>query len=188
MPRWSPGADGRLYNAAMQLIVERGYDKVTVAEIAEHAGLKKRTFFRYYADKREVLFAGSAEFEHSIVEAVRAAPATAAALDAVIGALAEAGTGLASWGEPVRQRQRVIASSPELRERELFKMQALAASVAQALSCRGVEGLTATLVAQVGVTAFTSAFQQWTEATGPQDFSTSMQNVLGHLRAAVCPH
>ncbi len=71
-------ADHRLYQAAMQLILERGYDEVTVAEIAERVGLKKRTFFRHYPNKREVLFAGSAEFEHSVVEAVRAAPTTMA--------------------------------------------------------------------------------------------------------------
>jgi hypothetical protein len=74
-------------------------------------------------------------------------------------ALAEAGAGLANWGEPVRQRQRTIAASTELRERELIKMDALTTAVAGALRERGVEGLTATLVAQVGVAAFMTAFQ-----------------------------
>ena len=58
MPRWDPDANGRLLQAAMELFTERGYEHVTVAEIAERAGLTKRSFFRYFADKREVLFAG----------------------------------------------------------------------------------------------------------------------------------
>lgn len=107
------------------------------------------------------------------VDAVRGAPTTLKPIDAVMTALAEAGAGLANWGEPVRQRQRTIASSTELRERELIKMDALTTAVAGALRERGVEGLTATLVAQVGVAAFMTAFQPWTEAQEPRDFSCS---------------
>lgn len=186
MSRWGPDADGRLYQSALQLIFERGYDQVTVAEIAEHAGLKKRSFFRYFADKREVLFAGSADFQHTIVEAVRRAPITSKPIDAVMLALAEAGAGLTNWGEPVRQRQRIIASSTELRERELIKLDALTTAVADALRHRGVEDLTATLVARIGVAVFTTAFQQWTEAHEPQDFHSIMDDALGRVRVAVC--
>jgi hypothetical protein len=67
----------------------------------------------------------------------------------------------------------------ELRERELIKMDALTTAVAGALRERGVEGLTATLVAQVGVAAFMTAFQQWTEAQEPRDFSSLMDDALG---------
>ena len=56
MGRWEPNAEGRLREAAMELFLERGYEQTTVADIAERAGLTARTFFRYFADKREVLF------------------------------------------------------------------------------------------------------------------------------------
>src|SRR5690348_2834357 len=52
--RWKPDAVGRLQQAALELFVERGYDNTTVADIAERAELTERTFFRYFADKREV--------------------------------------------------------------------------------------------------------------------------------------
>jgi AcrR family transcriptional regulator len=189
MSRWGPDADNRLYQSAMQLILERGYDQVTVAEIAEHAGLKKRSFFRYFADKREVLFAGAADFENAVVEAVRAAPMTVTPIDAVMTALAEGGTGLTNWGEPARQRQRIVATSRELRERELIKLDALTTAVAQTLRQRGVEDLTATLVTQVGVAAFVTAFRQWAEADEPEDFSSLMDEALKRVRAAICdPH
>jgi AcrR family transcriptional regulator len=173
----------------MELFTERGYDDVTVAEIAQRAGLTKRSFFRHYTDKREVLFSGSADFETTIVHAVREAPTTLAPIDAVTTALAEAGAALTSWSEPVRQRQRVVTSSPELRERELIKMDTLTTAVADALRQRGVEDFTATLVAQVGVAAFMTAFQQWTEAQQHQDLRAIMDDAIGRIRIALCdPH
>src|SRR6201991_4771127 len=83
MARWEPNAEGRLGQAALELFAERGYEQTTVAAIAERAGLTKRTFFRHFADKREVLFSGSVELERRWVEAVAAAPADAPPMAAV---------------------------------------------------------------------------------------------------------
>ena len=58
MGRWEPDARGRLAKAAMTLYADQGFDQTTVAEIAARAGLTERTFFRHFADKREVLFYG----------------------------------------------------------------------------------------------------------------------------------
>ena len=185
MPRWGPDAEDRLYRSAMQLILDRGYDEVTVAEIAEHAGLTKRSFFRHYADKREVMFAGATEFQAGIVEAVRTAPGSTPPIEVVVSALTAAGSGLVAWGEVTRRRQRMVASSTELRERELIKMDTLTAAVAGALRERDVEALTAELVARAGVAVFVTAFQRWTEAAEPADFPALMDAALARLREAV---
>ena len=58
MGRWEPNAKGRLAQAAMDLYRDRGFEQTTVSEIAKRAGLTERTFFRHFADKREVLFCG----------------------------------------------------------------------------------------------------------------------------------
>ena len=71
----------------MALYGERGYDQTTVADIAERAGLTKRTFFRYFTDKREVLFWGSEVLEKEMVAAIEAAPAPATALGLIGAAL-----------------------------------------------------------------------------------------------------
>ncbi|MFC9469870.1 helix-turn-helix domain-containing protein, partial [Streptomyces coelicoflavus] len=78
MGRWEPNARGRLEQAALELYVERGYEQTPVAEITKRAGLTERTFFRHFADKREVLFAGSSMLEELCAGAVAAAPPTAA--------------------------------------------------------------------------------------------------------------
>ena len=70
MGRWKPDARGRLAKAAMELYAEQGFEQTTVAEIAARAGLTERTFFRHYADKREVLFYGTEMMQHLLVEEI----------------------------------------------------------------------------------------------------------------------
>src|SRR6201995_3139288 len=82
MVRWEPDSRGRLAQAAMELYSEQGFEKTTVAEIAERAGLTERTFFRHFADKREVLFAGAGEFQDLPAGSGATAPASRARIAA----------------------------------------------------------------------------------------------------------
>src|SRR5579864_6728292 len=135
MARWEPNARGRLEQAAMELYGERGFDQTTVAEIAARAGLTERTFFRHYADKREVLFGGGEMLAERLVAAVAGAPDLARPLDATAAALEEVG-GLiqAARGRDVaRARRSIIAANAELQERELIKLASWADTLAGAL-------------------------------------------------------
>jgi AcrR family transcriptional regulator len=161
MGRWQPDAQGRLRKAALELFNERGYDNTTVVEIAERAGLTKRTFFRYFRDKREVLFQGSEVLEQLFVETVRDAPAGVAPLDAVARALDAAAERYLTDRALSVTRQQVILATPELRERELIKLAALSSAVAQALRERGVEEPLASLTAETGIAVFRVAFERW---------------------------
>src|SRR5579863_9240790 len=94
MGRWEPDARGRLEQAALELYGERGFDQTTVAEIAERAGLTERTFFRHFADKREVLFSGAGLLTGLLVRTVAGAPAAAPPLDAAAAGLEAIGAAL----------------------------------------------------------------------------------------------
>src|SRR5579863_2062283 len=91
MGRWEPNARGRLEQAALQLYVERGFEQTTVAEIAALAGLTERTFFRHFADKREVLFSGAGSLQELLVSTLASTPDSVAPIDAVAVALEAAG-------------------------------------------------------------------------------------------------
>ena len=130
MGRWEPDARGRLEQAALELYGERGFEQTTVAEIAERAGLTERTFFRHFADKREVLFAGADALQELLVDTVADAPASAAPIDAAAAGLEAAGALLQERRELARQRQAIIAANAELQERELIKLASLAAALA----------------------------------------------------------
>lgn len=184
MARWQPDSGGRLGEAALALFVERGYDQVTVAEIAAAAGLTERTFFRYFADKREVLFGGAPVLTELMVGAVVTAPTDAAPMEAVALALGAAGELLDGRREHARQRHGVVAASPELRERELIKMAALARSMADALVDRGTERVAAALASEAGIAAFGVAFEQWVTADDDRSLVDVIHACLDELARA----
>lgn len=149
-------------------------------EIAAHAGLTERTFFRYFSDKREVLFSGSKELEKALVDAVANAPKNAAPLDVVGDAFEKAGVVLQFLREfsYVRARYALVVEHAELRERELIKLASLAAVVTKSLHTRGVSEPFASMAAEAGSAAFKVGFQRWVTGHKPQDVAT-------HIRAAL---
>jgi len=188
MGRWQPDARGRLEQAALTLYGEHGFDNTTVAEIAERAGLTKRTFFRYFADKREVLFWGAEVLEQLFVDGVIAAPAPAAPLDAVAAALDDIAPMFEERREFAARRQQIIAANPELQERELIKLASLSRAVAEALRRRGVGDAAATLTAEAGITVFRVAFERWVGEGNQRSLQELMRSSLDELRAVAAAH
>jgi AcrR family transcriptional regulator len=161
MSRWEPNAHGRLEEAALQLYTERGFDQTTVAEIAERAGLTERTFFRYFADKREVLFGGQTMLTEFLVGQIAGAPGDAGPLDAVGAALTALGPVFDGRHDHARRRQAIIDANPALQERELIKLATLTVEMAEALHRRGVGEVAARLAAETGMAVFKVAFGRW---------------------------
>ena len=185
MSRWEPNARGRLEQAALDLYQERGFEQTTVTEIAERAGLTERTFFRYFADKREVLFGNQTMLEEIYTSAIANEPASAGPLDAVAAALEAAVPMFQERHTLVRQRQAVIAANPGLQERELLKGALLTSAMAEALRRRGVTDPAASLAAEVGVIAFKTAFDRWVSEPNAQDLSQLIRASLDLLKGIV---
>src|SRR5580658_8671676 len=183
MGRWQPDSRGRLQEAALALYSERGFDRTTAAEIAARAGLTERTFFRHFADKREVLFGGSALLQERILTGVAGAPAADGPFDAVSRGLDAAAAMLGEFRRDLsRQRQAVIAANPELRERELAKLADYAAAVANALRRRGVREPQATLAAEAGMTVLRVAIERWADGDDGGDLAVIMRDSVAELR------
>ena len=183
MPRWQPGARERLQATTLELFAEQGFEATTVAEIASRAGLTERTFFRYFIDKREVLFAGQGVFERMFVDQIADAAPDAEPFAVVIGAV----RGVARDFFPPerhpysRQRQTIIDANPGLQERELLKLSGLTAAMAKALRKRGTPEPTALLSAECGVTVFRVAFARWVGGSD-RDLVAILDEVLAELR------
>ena len=183
MTRWEPNARGRLAQAALELYGECGFEQTTVAEIAERAGLTERTFYRHFADKREVLFAGAGTLQEVVVSAVAGAPDPSTPIEAATAGIEAVGAVLQEGREYSRQRQAVIAANKELQERELIKLASLASAIAEALRRRGVREPAASLSAEVAIAVFKIAFERWVEDTGPQEFAQVIRESLDELKA-----
>ena len=189
MARWEPDARGRLEKAAMELFAERGYETATVEEIAARAGLTERTFFRYFADKREVLFSGSKDLEKTIVDRIEAASEDAGPLEVVAVAFEAAGRAIQEHREMrfVRVRHALVTKHSELQERELIKLASLGSSVAQALRDRGVAEPSASLAAEAGIAVFKIGFERWLTEKTPRGLDAHIRAAVDALRAvAAC--
>ncbi len=181
MTRWEPNAAERLREAAFELYMQHGYEQTTVAEIAARAGLTERTFFRHYADKREVLFGGGERFQAAVVEGAEAAPEAAGPLEAAIAGVEAAGTVFPELAF-VRARHELILANPELLERELIKLASLSGALAQALQRRGVAPPTAELAAETGVAVMRTALAGWVSDPAERTWELHVSAAADDLR------
>jgi AcrR family transcriptional regulator len=185
MPRWDPCAEDRLREAALELFLEHGYENVTVAEITERAGLTRRTFSRYFADKRDVLFAGSEQLPAVLAHSIRHADDTLSPFEALLTALVDVAGGLADQALLAAQRRAVVQASPELQERGRTKFAAATEAVVDALRDRGTAESQATLLAQVGVAIFRTAFERWTDQPDDIGLPARIREAAAELAASL---
>jgi AcrR family transcriptional regulator len=184
MGRWEPGARERLEQAALELFAEQGFAATTVPQITARAGLTTRTFFRHFADKREVLFAGEENLPALVARVMSEAPAAA-------GPMAVTAYGLETVAaevfegrlENLRARRAVVQADEGLRERELRKWSVLSEAVSRGFRDRGADELTAALAAELAVTAFRLALTRWLDQDGERGLAEIVADVLGALRS-----
>jgi AcrR family transcriptional regulator len=169
--RWAPNARERLEAAALDLFVENGYEETTVAQIADRAGLNRATFFRHFADKREILFGGEDVLAGLFAVAIQDASPDATPIECLQAAFAATEVAMTPHRRAAATRRRlVVASNSELQERGLLKQARIAGSIAAALRERGADELTARLGAEVGMLAFRVAFERWMAANDDEPF------------------
>ncbi|WP_244876181.1 TetR/AcrR family transcriptional regulator [Winogradskya consettensis] len=183
MPRNGEEVRLRLQEAALELYLERGYDKTTTGDIAARAGVTERTFFRHFTDKREVFFDGQAELLTLLTEAVAAVPAGTRPLPTLRAAFHEA-VPLIERNLPVTERRYpVIMATPALQERALAKHAALVGALTEALQARGITDDLAALCAQVGMDTYAIAVRRW-GADRTHDLHTHLDQAFTDLRLA----
>ena len=185
MVRWKPDARGRLGRAAVELFTEQGFAETTVPQIAARAGLTTRTFYRHFADKREVLFADDEELPALVARLAADAPAALGPMQVIAYAL-ETVTATAFEGQLtyLRTRRAVIQADEGLRERELRKLTILSGAIERGFRERGVDELTAILASHLAVTVFDVTIGRWLDQDGDRPLSELVQETLRALRAA----
>ncbi|GAA0998519.1 TetR family transcriptional regulator [Subtercola frigoramans] len=184
MGRWMPEAGERLERAAFELFLEHGFAETTVPQITARAGLTTRTFFRYFSDKREVLFSFDEQLPHIIAEVMAEAPPELTPL-AIIGHSLDtiATNQLAGQQHYLRAHRAIVESDDGLRERALRKQAIMIEAVETGFRERGLDELTARLSARLAVTVFSVSVERCLDLNDDQPLTEILHDTLGRLVA-----
>jgi AcrR family transcriptional regulator len=173
----------------MELFAEQGFAATTVPQITARAGLTTRTFFRHFADKREVLFSGEEEVPAVVTRMMTEAPTGIDPLALIVEGLksiAEARFD-GRWQE-LRAKREIVRSDESLTERNLRKQSAVREAIHAGFVARGEQPLTAALLADVSVTLLSVSLNEWLDQpTGARPLADLIPSVFAALQATLKP-
>ena len=180
----------QLIAAAYELFAERGYDAVTVGEIAERAWVSERTFFRYFPAKEDVLWPDSAGQLAAFGATIVARPATERPLEAVQNAMLELGRAIGMDPAPALLRARIVAQTPALVARDLLEYSRWEEAVRDAIRERtaAADGdLAPAMTAVVAGGALRVAFDRWVADGATGDLVAMIEGAFTAVEAAIRP-
>lgn len=187
MGRWPEGAAERLHDAALELFAQQGYAATTVPQIAQRAGLTTRSFFRWYPDKREVLFAHEGELPTVVARVFADAPAGLPPVAVIRLGLQ---TVLNDVLEPLKPQllvqDQVIRTDAGLQERYSRKSAILTEAATAGFLGRGLSPVNAELAGRLSIAVFDTTMAQWL-ATDDGRFADIGAAVCDALSALVAP-
>jgi AcrR family transcriptional regulator len=185
MPRWEHGSEERMKQAAMELFEEQGFEATSAVQIAERARVTTRTFFRYFPDKEEILFADAEALSEALFQGLLQTADLTQPLRAVTRTLAGFDWDKLGSRELLRRRARMIASDPRLLERDLIKQHQMAVGFRRVLCERGIDPDVAELAASTGCQIFRTAYRKWLDGDGDTDLITITETVMSVLATIV---
>jgi AcrR family transcriptional regulator len=172
----------QLADLAMALFLERGFEQTTVDDIARAAGISKRSFFRYFPAKEDVVFEGVRVLGADVVTALENRPADEGPWESLRAVLRD-------WNQEIEvERRRLIETTPALRARlhhQRDEIRRDCTAVVQARS--GLTPFTAELITACAAAAFDSAADEWYRRGGEADRSALVEEAFDLARPACCP-
>ena len=168
-------------NAAMRVMAIKGFNEATVADIADEAGISRRTFFRYFSSKDQLIRAHLIRLNTRVLRALERRPSDETPFDALCQAFIETAESPPEEREAIRIRNQALLGSlpatvlvPELIDKSVDLI-ATRMGVDSSLDQR--PGL---LVSTVWAAA-TNASRSWATASTDEPLSTALQNAFGFL-------
>ncbi|KUN86185.1 TetR family transcriptional regulator [Streptomyces griseoruber] len=177
-----------LVAAAFQLFLERGYEQTTVDDIVALAGVGRRSFFRYFPSKEDVVFP---DHERCLADMTAFLAASEADAEPVRRVCDGARLVLRMYAENPSfsvQRYRLTKKVPGLRAYELSVVWRYERALAEYLRGRftgGSDGsLRADVIASAVVAAHNNALRSWLRSDGEGDATATVDHALGYVQAA----
>lgn len=169
---------------ALGLFAERGFDETTVDEIAQAAGLTKRSFFRYFPAKEDAVFGGVDVTGEQVVQDIRARPADEDPWQSLHQVLRH-------WQQQIHASEqalaslRLIESTPSLRARLHQKRAQWRQQVSDALRDRpgtNLDSFTADLLTNAATAVLDTVSQQWLRTDGTADRTALLDRAFAQLQ------
>jgi len=172
-----------IWNAAIDLFAEKGFDETTVDEIADAAGTSRRTFFRYFESKRDLIAQPIESYGASLTKAIDACPAglsDAKLLRCVVLDVAQRTVA----DSRMRKVMAIAAKHPAAREAQLSRIAEIQDRVADAFAQRCQDELTAHVLAALTFSALSLTYRVWF-SKGKKDLASAAQQVFSELARAI---
>lgn len=175
-----------LSEVALRLLTDRDFESVTVDEITTAAGLSRRSFFRYFASKEDVVLQFLDQMAERLRDAIAARPPEESPLAAVHAALRPQVAAYVADADRTLAVVRLLQRSPALRARELESRQRMRELVAEAIGLRlGLDhriDMRPRLLAGVALVPFDVAITTWVEGRAGEDVHAILDAAIAGLR------
>ncbi len=171
--------------AALDLFTERGYEAVTMAEIAERLDVSERTLFRYFPSKESLLDPTHEQLVERLAGELAARPTSESAFVAVREALRAVGDEMDHDRASFVARMSLVEASPALQAHLLRRQSELEDAIAEVVAARtglaDVDDLRPRLFAAAAVAALRVAVQRWVASESDDELLTALEQALDLL-------
>jgi AcrR family transcriptional regulator len=178
-------------DAGLRLFVQQGFDATTVDQIADAAEISRRTLFRYFETKGDILMAAMRGMSDFLETSLRARPAQEAPLLSLLEIFIALSQQLATSGVDAYSLAYMIDRDPSLRQYSLQKHAEWEDRIADVLLERlPVEShleVRARLLARIGVGSFRTALDQWLANEGRGHLKTHLVETFALLDKTIKP-
>ena len=177
-----------IYDAAIDLFAVKGFEETTVEEVAQAAGVSRRSFFRYYATKDDLLAQGVLKYGSALSAAIQACPASLSPFETmqatVLAGIKHTASAQALTRRIIQISERSAAARKAHDSRLMDVEDAVATAYAQRLKSKSKFEAKPRLLAHLTISVLNVAVVAW--FTGEyQDLSTAATQVLASLTRIV---
>ncbi len=177
-------ARNAIWEAAIELFLVKGFNETTVDEIVERAGTSRRSFFRYFESKNDLLAQSVVDWGHALTTAIHACPVSTSAF-ALLREVTEKVVGESASDPRSRQLMEIAARYPAARDAQLSRVAEVQDRLLQAFASRYKDRLTASMLAGLLVSVIGTVHTDWFERQ-ENDISTSVERVFASLSKTIC--
>jgi AcrR family transcriptional regulator len=172
-----------IWSAAVDLFASKGFEETTLDDIVESAGTSRRTFFRYFASKRDLIAQPVVGYAESIAAAIDACPGGCPPSELLRHVVLDVARRTVSDPRMLKVMQ-IAARHPAAREAQLSRLAEVQERVTSAFARRCRDEVTAHLLAGLSLAALSVTYRVWF-SSGKTDIAAAVRQTLARLSAVV---